>query len=163
MRSPRHLFYEEFIAIILLLFCYLGQKSHVLDCVWVRSLLRHKWQCSKFDIHRHLWKTPKRVFHKIPVNGQIWVIYEQDDGLICWGVWNLPRKYHLYLFLKLYSKYNTEIASLPLLQTSKISLNFWTEIQIHFVDLKSNLALLYNKGHNFWKSLLTWKIPQNWL
>ena len=32
-----------------------------------------------------------------------------------------------------------------------------------FVDLKSNSALLYNKGHNFWKSLLTWKIPLNWI
>ena len=30
-----------------------------------------------------------------------------------------------------------------------------------FVDLKSNSALLYNKGHNFWKSVLTWKFPQN--
>ena len=27
----------------------------------------------------------------------------------------------------------------------------------NFVDLRSNLALLYNKGHNFWKSVLTWK------
>ena len=32
-----------------------------------------------------------------------------------------------------------------------------------FVYLKSNLALLYNKGHNFWKSLSTWKIPPNWI
>ena len=24
-----------------------------------------------------------------------------------------------------------------------------------FVDLKSNTALLYKKGHNFWKSVLT--------
>ena len=31
-----------------------------------------------------------------------------------------------------------------------------------FVNLKSNSALLYIKGHNFWKSVLTWKIPQNW-
>ena len=30
-----------------------------------------------------------------------------------------------------------------------------------FVNLKSNSALLYNKGHNFWKSVLTWKFPQN--
>ena len=34
---------------------------------------------------------------------------------------------------------------------------------IYFVDLKSNSALLYNKGHNFWKSVLTWKIPHNWI
>ena len=32
-----------------------------------------------------------------------------------------------------------------------------------FVHLKSNLALLNNKGHNFWKSVSTWKIPQNWI
>ena len=32
-----------------------------------------------------------------------------------------------------------------------------------FVDLKSNSTLLYNKGHNFWKSVLTRKIPQNWI
>ena len=32
-----------------------------------------------------------------------------------------------------------------------------------FVDLKSNSALLYNKGHNFWKSFSTWKFPQNWI
>ena len=32
-----------------------------------------------------------------------------------------------------------------------------------FVDLKSNSALLYNKGHNFWKSVLTQKIPLNWI
>ena len=32
-----------------------------------------------------------------------------------------------------------------------------------FVDLKSYSAHLYNKGHNFWKSVLTWKIPQNWI
>ena len=31
------------------------------------------------------------------------------------------------------------------------------------VNFKSNLALLYNKGHNLWKSALTWKIPQNWI
>ena len=31
-----------------------------------------------------------------------------------------------------------------------------------FADLKSNLALFYNKGHNFRKSLLTWKIPPKW-
>ena len=36
----------------------------------------------------------------------------------------------------------------------------WTYL---FVDLKSNSALLYNKGHNFWKSLLTRKIPLNWI
>ena len=35
--------------------------------------------------------------------------------------------------------------------------------QICFVDLKSNWALLYNKGHNFWKSVSTQKIPQNWI
>ena len=29
-------------------------------------------------------------------------------------------------------------------------------------NLKSNSALLYNKGYNFWKSVSTWKIPQNW-
>ena len=32
-----------------------------------------------------------------------------------------------------------------------------------FDDLKSNSALLYNKGIKFWKSLLTWKILQNWI
>ena len=35
--------------------------------------------------------------------------------------------------------------------------------QTIFVDLKFNSALLYNKDHNFWKSVLTWKIPQNWV
>ena len=40
---------------------------------------------------------------------------------------------------------------------------FKDKIVNYFVDLKSNLALLYNKGHNFWKSLSTWKIPQNWI
>ena len=34
-------------------------------------------------------------------------------------------------------------------------------IKRSFVDLKSNLALLYKKGHNFWKSVGTQKIPQN--
>ena len=29
-----------------------------------------------------------------------------------------------------------------------------------FVDLKSNLAFLYDKGHNFWKSISTWKFPK---
>ena len=29
------------------------------------------------------------------------------------------------------------------------------------VNLKSNSALLYKKRHNFWKSVLTWKITQN--
>ena len=33
----------------------------------------------------------------------------------------------------------------------------------YFVNLKPNLAFLYNKGHNFWKSVLTWKIPKNWI
>ena len=37
------------------------------------------------------------------------------------------------------------------------------QILICFVDLKPNLAFLYNKGHNFWKSVSTWKIPQNWI
>ena len=32
---------------------------------------------------------------------------------------------------------------------------------ISIVDPKSNSALLYNNGHNFWKSVLTQKIPQN--
>ena len=32
-----------------------------------------------------------------------------------------------------------------------------------FVDLKPTLALLYNKGHNFWTSVLTWKFSKNWL
>ena len=33
-----------------------------------------------------------------------------------------------------------------------------------FVDLKSNSALLYNnKGQNFRKSVLTQKIPLNWI
>ena len=31
-----------------------------------------------------------------------------------------------------------------------------------FVHLKSNFALLYNKGHNFWKNVSNRKIPQNW-
>ena len=29
-----------------------------------------------------------------------------------------------------------------------------------FVNLKSNLALLYNKCHKFWKRVLTWIIPK---
>ena len=33
----------------------------------------------------------------------------------------------------------------------------------YFVDLKSNLALLYNKGNSFGKSILTRKIPLNWI
>ena len=32
-----------------------------------------------------------------------------------------------------------------------------------FFNLKSNSALLFNKGHNFWKSVLTQKIPKNWI
>ena len=36
-------------------------------------------------------------------------------------------------------------------------------IEIVFVDLKSNSALLYNKGHDFWKSVSTRWIPQNWI
>ena len=32
-----------------------------------------------------------------------------------------------------------------------------------FVDLKFNSALLYNKGHNFWKSVSIQKISQNWI
>ena len=35
------------------------------------------------------------------------------------------------------------------------------KLEIWFVDLKSSSALLYNKGHNVWKSVSTWKIPQN--
>ena len=31
-----------------------------------------------------------------------------------------------------------------------------------FVNLKSNSALFYNKGHNFWKSVLTFKIPRTY-
>ena len=46
---------------------------------------------------------------------------------------------------------------------AKTELFLLKEIQFSFVDLKSNSALLNNKGHNFWKSVLTWKIPQNWL
>ena len=34
------------------------------------------------------------------------------------------------------------------------------QILICFVDLKPDLAFLYNKGHNFWKSVSTWKIPK---
>ena len=33
---------------------------------------------------------------------------------------------------------------------------------IYFVNLKSNLALLSIKGHDFWKSVSTSKITQNW-
>ena len=32
-----------------------------------------------------------------------------------------------------------------------------------FVDLKSNLALFYDKGHNFLKKYFDLKIPQNWV
>ena len=41
-----------------------------------------------------------------------------------------------------------------------LSHDIWNET-IYFVYLKSNLALLYIKGHNFGKSVSTWKIPQN--
>ena len=41
-----------------------------------------------------------------------------------------------------------------------LSLLIWEPIIKHFVNLKFNLALLYNKGHNFWKIVLTWKLPQ---
>ena len=37
------------------------------------------------------------------------------------------------------------------------------KIIIHFVDLKSNSAILYNKGLNFWKVFRPGKIPQNWI
>ena len=40
---------------------------------------------------------------------------------------------------------------------------FDNSTKIDFVDLKSNSALLYNKGHNFQKILSTRKIPQNWI
>ena len=44
----------------------------------------------------------------------------------------------------------------PCLQKTITKLNY----RSYFFDLKSNSALLYNKGHNFWKSVLTWKILQ---
>ena len=40
-----------------------------------------------------------------------------------------------------------------------VCVSFWKRERYSFVDLKSNLALLYNKGHKFWKSVLSWKIP----
>ena len=36
---------------------------------------------------------------------------------------------------------------------------FCSKVRILLVNLKSNSALLYNEGHNFWKSASTWKIP----
>ena len=38
----------------------------------------------------------------------------------------------------------------------------WKILANYFVYLKSNSAILYNKGHNFWKSVSAWKIPKNW-
>ena len=46
--------------------------------------------------------------------------------------------------------------------TRSMSSVFETRHWIEFVDLKSNLALLCNKSHNFWTSVSTWKISQNW-
>ena len=47
--------------------------------------------------------------------------------------------------------------------STKLSHQFLLKVYLLTSTLKSNLSRLYNKGHNFWKSVSTWKIPQNWI